>query len=77
MKRFLDYNKNLKDRAKELKSNMTKPERKLWFDFFKKIEKDTLIKEGREDFRIYKQRQIDNFIVDFYIPQLKLVIEID
>ncbi len=27
--------------------------------------------------RIYKQRPIDNFIVDFYIPKLKLVIEID
>ncbi len=28
-------------------------------------------------FRIYKQRPIYNFIVDFYIPKLKLVIEID
>jgi len=28
-------------------------------------------------YRIYRQRQISNFIVDFYIPKLKLVIEVD
>jgi very-short-patch-repair endonuclease len=27
--------------------------------------------------RIYKQKTIDNFIVDFYIPKYKLVIEVD
>jgi len=27
--------------------------------------------------RVYKQRMINNFIVDFYIPAYKLVIEID
>ena len=27
--------------------------------------------------RVYRQRPIDNFVVDFYCPKLKLVIEID
>lgn len=124
MKRFLDYNKNLKPRAKELQRKMTKPEKKLRFDFFKKIgeipptpldkgdseqnnkkvlptekylqnnnekvfstkknfknstNKVPLIKGVAESrgIKIYKQRQIQNFIVDFYIPKLKIVIEID
>ena len=39
MKRFLYYNKNLKDRSKDLKGNMTKSEKKIRFDFFKKVQK--------------------------------------
>ncbi len=128
MKRFLDYNKNLKPRAKELQRQMTKPEKKLRFDFFKKIgkiaptpldkgdsereneenspHKKVLSNNDEKNFstekylqnnlknstnkvplikgvaesrgiKIYKQRQIQNFIVDFYIPKLKIVIEID
>lgn len=75
MKRFFDYNKNLKPVVKILQRNLTKPEKKLRFEFFKKfweIEDDENSK-----IRIYKQRQIDNFIVDFYIPKLKMVIEVD
>lgn len=109
MKRFLDYNKKLKERTKELQMAMTVPEKKLRFDFFKKLEqipptplnkgdfsvctknKVPLIKgvtrksRGIENYensknnkiRIYKQKAIDNFIVDFYIPKYKLVIEVD
>jgi hypothetical protein len=33
--------------------------------------------EAIEKLRIYRQRPIDNFIVDFYVPKYKLVIEID
>ncbi len=45
---------------------MTPEERRLWFDFLK----DYPIK-------IYKQRIIDNYIVDFFCAQARLVIEID
>lgn len=69
MKRFIDYNKKLKDRAKELRRNMTEPEKKIWFWFLKEV--------SNTKFRINKQRPIDNFIVDFYVPKLKIVIEID
>jgi len=62
----LPYNPNLVARAKELRKNMTPAERKLWFDFLRNFQ-----------FRVYRQRPIDNFIVDFYCAALKLVIEVD
>jgi len=45
---------------------MTKTEKKIRFDFLQ-----------NSKFRFLKQRPIDNFIVDFYCRELKLVIEID
>ena len=79
MKRFLDYNKKLKERAKYLKENMTKPEKKLRFDFFKPLMKENSLNNeiGGKKLKIYSQRMINNFIVDFYIPKVKLIIEID
>lgn len=65
----LPYNLKLKERTKKLRRNMTEPEKKIWFSFLRNI--------SNTKFRVYKQRPIDNFIVDFYIPKLKLVIEID
>ncbi len=62
MKRNLD----LSDRAKDLRKNMTKQEKHLWYDFLSKHE-----------VRWYKQRIIDNYIVDFYCSRAKLVIELD
>lgn len=64
------YNPNLTERAKELRKNMTEPGKKLWFWFFVDFQKIHQI-------RVLKQRIIDNFIVDFYIPKVKIVIEID
>ncbi len=62
----LPYNPKLVDRAKELRKNMTKAERKLWYDYLRHLPT-----------RFYRQRPIDNFIVDFYCPSLKLAIEVD
>lgn len=69
MKRYNSYNKELKNRTKELRSSLTESEKKLWFSFLKEI--------NSSRFRILKQKIIDNFIVDFYIPKFKLIIEID
>lgn len=66
----IQYNPKLTERAKELRKNMTEPEKKLWFWFFVDFQKIHQI-------RILRQRIIDNFIVDFYIPKVKIVIEID
>ena len=44
---------------------------KFWRNFFSK---PYLI---NYQYRVYRQRPIDNFVVDFYCPKLKLVIEID
>lgn len=62
----MKYNKNLISRAKELRKNMTPQERHLWYDFLRYY-----------PIKIYKQRVIDNFIVDFYCHQAKLIIELD
>lgn len=45
---------------------MTPQERHLWYDFLRHY-----------PIKIYKQRVIDNFIVDFYCHQAKLIIELN
>ncbi len=62
----IPYNPQLVERAKELRKNMTPAEKKLWNDYLKTFK-----------FRILRQRPVDNFIVDFYCANLKLVIEVD
>jgi very-short-patch-repair endonuclease len=62
----LPYNPDLVARAKALRGNMTPAEKKLWYQYLKTFK-----------FRVLRQRPIDHFIVDFYCPTLKLVIEID
>ena len=64
--RFLPYNHKLVDRAKELRKNMTPAEKKLWHEFLKTFSD-----------RVWRQRPIDHFIVDFYCPKRHLVIEVD
>ena len=59
-------NNLLLDTAKELRRTMTKQEKHIWYDFLRYY-----------PIKIYKQRIIDNFIVDFYCAKAKLVIEID
>ena len=54
------------ENARGLRREMTPHERKLWYLFLRKY----LVK-------IYKQRIIGRFIVDFYCASAKLVIEVD
>lgn len=61
----LPYNPILNDRAKQMRKNMTFCERKMWI-FLKKL-----------NYRVLRQKIIDNYIVDFYCAKLKLIIEID
>ena len=58
----------LKERRKSLRNNATKAEKLLW-----KILKSSML-EGRK-FR--RQHSIGNYIVDFYCPAERLVLEID
>lgn len=62
----LPYNPALVARAKELRRNMTPAEKKLWYGYLRTF-----------NFKVLRQRPIDYFIVDFYCPTLKLVIEVD
>ena len=60
------YNKKLVSNAQELRKNMTPEEKHLWYDFLKKL-----------PITVNRQKNIGNYIVDFYIPSARLVIEID
>jgi very-short-patch-repair endonuclease len=62
----LPYDRELVPRAKELRKSMTHAEKKIWYGYLRTFK-----------FRVLRQRPIDHFIVDFYCPSLKLVIEID
>ncbi len=52
--------------SKVLRGRMTRQERRLWYDFLKKL-----------PIPVYRQKPLDDHIVDFYIAKVKLVIELD
>ena len=63
------YNKNLKEFARELRTqSVSKAEKRIW-----KI----ILSREQTGVRFLRQRPIDRFIVDFFAPRLKLIIEID
>ena len=61
-----NYNKKLVKNAQQLRKNLTPEEKHLWYDFLKKL-----------PITVHRQKNIGNYIVDFYIPSARLVIEID
>jgi very-short-patch-repair endonuclease len=60
--------KYLKEFRKELRNNPTKAEAKLW---------QALRKSQLDNRKFRRQHSIENFIVDFYCPAEKLIIEVD
>ena len=54
------------ENARQLRRDMTPHERKLWYMFLRKY-----------PVKIYKQRIIGRYIVDFYCDRAKVVIELD
>lgn len=65
---MLPYNKKLKARSRKLRSSMTDAEIALWG----KLRRKQLL-----GLQFYRQKPLGNFIVDFYCPAARLVIEID
>jgi very-short-patch-repair endonuclease len=65
---MLPYNKELKQFSQKLRKNMTDAERRLWIRI-----------RGKQlrDLQFYRQKVIGAYIVDFYCPKAKLVIELD
>ena len=59
------YNKSLVENAKKLRKEMTPEEKKLWYDFLKRL-----------PLTVRRQHNIENYIVDFYIAEKRLVIEV-
>ncbi len=60
------HNKRLTGNSKTLRKNMTKEERKLWYEFLKQL-----------PLTIHRQKVIGEYIVDFYVASAKVVIELD
>ena len=65
---MLPYNGNLKQLSRQLRENMTDAERHLWA----KIRMKQL-----KGYQFYRQKPIGDYIVDFFCPRAKLVIEVD
>jgi very-short-patch-repair endonuclease len=65
---MLPFNKKLKPFARDLRSNMTDAEQLIW----SKIRRKQI-----GDLQFYRQKNIGDFIVDFYCPKGKLIVEID
>ena len=63
---MIPYNKKLVSSARTLRKNMTPEEKHLWYDFLKRL-----------PYNVRRQHNIENYIVDFYIAEKKLVIEVD
>ena len=63
---MLPYNKKLVSNAQSLRKNMTPEEKHLWYDLLKRI-----------PYNVRRQHNIENYIVDFYIAEKKVVIEVD
>ena len=65
---MLRYDDILKDKARELRKHSTDSERALWARL-----------RGRQllGIQFYRQKPIGNYIVDFYAPKAKLIVEVD
>ena len=60
------YKDKLTNNAQTLRKNMTKEEKRLWYDFLKKL-----------PLSVHRQKTIESYIVDFYIASHQIVIELD
>jgi len=65
---MLPYSRQLKQNARELRSHMTDAEQKLWY---------RLRRKQINGWQFYRQKPIGQYIVDFYSPQARLVVELD
>jgi len=65
---MLKYNPKLKANARQLRQNLNDSELSLW---------RRLRGKQLAGVQFYRQKPIGNYIVDFYAPKAKLVIEID
>ena len=61
-----NYNKRFVSNARTLRKNMTDEEKHLWYDFLKKL-----------PLTVNRQKNIGNYIVDFFVASKRVVIEVD
>ena len=65
---MLPYNRHLKKYSRRLRKEMTESEKLLW---------SRIRGKQLKGLQIYRQKPIGPFVVDFYCPKAKLVIELD
>ena len=63
---FKRQNPSLPGFSQELRKRMTPEEKHLWYDFLQYL-----------PLTIHRQKVIGHYIADFYIPEAKIVIELD
>src|SRR3954468_23597882 len=63
---FINYERRLKRPARALRRDLTRAERKLWYEFL-----------GALPVRFTRQKPLGRYIVDFYCSSHLLVIEVD
>ncbi|MFH1069055.1 MAG: DUF559 domain-containing protein [Candidatus Glassbacteria bacterium] len=65
---MLEYDRNLKNYSRNLRSNLTDSENKLW----SRMRRNQIC-----GVQFYRQKPIGSNIVDFYAPKAELVVELD
>ena len=60
------HNKSIVHNARTLRKNMTKEEKRLWYDFLQK-----------HPVRFLRQKVLGKYIVDYYSAEARLIIEVD
>jgi len=65
---MLQYGRHLKKYSRRLRKEMTEAERVLW---------SRIRARQLKGLQVYRQKPIGRFVVDFYCPKAKLVIELD
>ena len=66
--RVLPYNRTLKLRSRILRREMTDAEQLLWL---------RLRRKQLMGVQFYRQKPLGNYVVDFYAPRAKIVVEVD
>ena len=61
------YKRQARERARELRNQATFPERLLW----------SRLRRKQLGIRVLRQQPIGSYIVDFYCPSKRLIIEVD
>lgn len=65
---MLPYNRTLKTRSRKLRREMTDAGQLLWL---------RLRRKQISGVQFYRQKPLGNYIVDFYAPRARIVIEVD
>ena len=65
---MLHYNKDLKTVSQDLRKSATDAEKYLW---------SKLRGKQLKEYQFYRQKVIERYIVDFFCPKARLVIELD